>query len=422
MAKTQPKKRGLSTVAADLVKSDHVSKRERSKRTKKKATRKKAVTAPEGTAPTAGNQTAGSGQAHDIVDAMRGWASKHKYETDIVGGVLSEDTLPAVTEWLRSGIPTLDRLLGGGWAIGRISEVYGPEAAGKSAQGHLAAADATQSGGLVLHVDCERALDQARLRSSNIVADRMIYVTPNYVEQGAAMVFQFLDQIEKNPPPGPSLILWDSVPVCPSLAEWEAQIDDGKEVVAAQSRAYKKMLFKLYSRVARNRVHFMWINQERVDMTAKKKGFSGQVYKVPGPKEIKYMASQRVRCTPAFGHKRKVGTEVVGYTLRMTTEKARLTPPHRQVDWVLMFDGGPSVEWSLWEAFEICNVLKRSGGDRSQSYKVPWTNRTFTKKKWMDMMAEPDFRAKAIAAVDNLPVNTARAWKEHKDKGDSADL
>lgn len=360
-------------------------------------------------------QEEGAGQAFEIADAMRALMTKNKYRTDVVGGVLCDDNLKAVTEWLSSGIPTIDRLLGGGWAVGRFSEVYGPEAAGKSAQGHMAAADATQSGGLVLHVDCERALDRARLLNSGIVTDRLIHVTPDYIEQGAALVFEFLDQIEKNPPGGPSLILWDSVPVCPSRAEWESDVMDTKEAVAMQARAYKKMLLKVYSRVGSNRVHFMWINQERVDITARKTGFKGKTYKVPGPVEIRYMASQRVRCTKSFGALRKVGDEVVGYNLRMTTDKSRLTPPHRRVDWVLMFDEGPSALWSLWEAFDIAKVLKKPGGPTTRTFKVPWSAKTFTKEKWPAMMADPEFRAAAFAAVSEegvLPVNVARAWKE----------
>ena len=97
-------------------------------------------------------KAARKGDAESMVKAIR---KKLGTKTDSVVSVLGQglDSLSEVTEWIPSGFPDLDRVLGGGWAVGRASEVYGDEGCGKSALLHKAIRESQRLGGVAALLD-----------------------------------------------------------------------------------------------------------------------------------------------------------------------------------------------------------------------------------------------------------------------------
>lgn len=306
------------------------------------------------------------------------------------------DVLSDVTEWIPTGFPGLDYILGGGWAVGRCSEVFGPEGHGKTALGHRAIKACQDMGGHAGIFDYEVALDKAKMRQLAIDPKRLFYFSPEDLEEGWDMLWSALDYTEKNSPQYPTLYVFDSVAAAVPRAERQEE-SMSQSHVGLQARIMGKGCRRLFRRIARVRAHIMFINQERDRV-------GGNMYQeavTPGGRAVKFAASMRVRVTRVSTLSRTVKEQKIatGYLIRATTKKCRLFPPHRKTTWVLDFKYGPSPELTLLHNLIDARVLKMGGGGQ---YTAPWTDEKFTKSDWMDRMEGRVFRNQAVKAYNLL--------------------
>lgn len=306
------------------------------------------------------------------------------------------EALADVTEWIPSGFMGLDEILGGGWAVGRASEVFGDEACGKSALAHMAIKGVQSIGGIAMLLDYEAALDEGKLLQLGIDPERLIYEVPDHIEQGWDIIWATIAHLEKHKPEAPMLIVWDSIGGAIPKAELESDAD--KAHVGEVARAMSKGCRKMFKAIAKVRAHMLWISQER----AKIGGFSpfGPVKETSGGSGPKYASSQRVRCARVKTLKRK-GTKgrAMGYQIKSITKKNRLTAPEQQMEWVIDFTHGPSPELAIRQTLLDAGVVRSSGGG---SYKMKGWKQSFRKKDWMDLML--DSEARAIAEEHYLMV------------------
>lgn len=317
------------------------------------------------------------------------------------GNLLSD-----VKEWIPSGFPGLDYILGGGWAVGRASEVSGPEGSGKSALTHRALSGVQSIGGRALVLDFELALDSDKLARLDIDPNAVDVVYPHHIEEAWNVVYTALAELRRNPPKAPFLIVWDSIAAAPAKAQVELKSQED-HTVAAQARAISMGVKRMYREIAEVRAHMMWVNQERVKMNAVA---FGQQTNTPGGMELKFAASQRVRCVVV---KRLKGTTegalATGYLVKTITSKCRNFPPHRSAEWVLDFEHGPSPELTMWFVLLDAGVLVRTKG----SYTVKGVEGTFSKKGWLDFLAEPVTReAVTTIYLDIVSQGGAKAFRE----------
>ena len=307
--------------------------------------------------------------------------------------------LSEVKEWIPTMFPELDIILGGGWAVGRASEVFGKEGSGKSALAHMAIKGCQLQGGTVLYIDFEAALDPPKMAQLGIDPKRLIYCTPADVEEAWDIVWTTLDALAKNPPKHPFLIVWDSVAASVPRAELEEK-SSGDSHVALLAKSMSKGCRKMYRAIPTVRAHMMWINQERTKFGGS--SFMAQT-ETPGGKSIKYATSQRVRC--AVIKRRKENGEdkaPTGYTIMASTEKCRLYPPHRKAMWVLNFIHGPSPLLTVWHLCMEHHLIKSTGGGY---YKARWSDEKFQKKEWLKFMADDEFHDAAMEAYSALLVD-----------------
>lgn len=327
----------------------------------------------------------GNAEAMSIVAAVRKRVKGVEITTLDAASALSD-----VTEWIPSGFHGLDQILGGGWAVGRASEVFGDEGCGKTAIAHRAVLGVQQAGGFAVLLDFEAALDERKISQLGIDPSRLLYSVPEHIEQGWDIIWEVMDALTKKAPNGPVLIVWDSIGGAVPKAELEA-VSAEKSQVGEVARAMSKGCRKMFRAIAKVRAHMMWISQERHKIG----GFSpfGPVKETSGGKGPKYAASQRVRL--ARVKTLKEGKRATGYLIKAITKKNRLAPPEQSMEWVIDFKVGPSPELTLLHTLLDAGKIRVSKGNLLFK---PWGSEPFRKSDWISLLRKPKRAELAMAA------------------------
>ncbi len=328
----------------------------------------------------------------DVVQAVRKKLKQKKRDEGNIRLLSDKGVLSEVKEWIPTGLAHLDLILGGGWAVGRASEVFGPEGSGKSALSHLAIRSCQRAGGMALLLDFEVALDPDKMEQLQIDPKQLIYAMPADIEEGWDIVWATVDQLVVKPPRKPFLIVWDSIAGSVPRAELEEKSSSDAHV-ALIAKAMSKGCRKMYRKIAKVRAHMMWVNQIRDKFGGR--SFLKQT-ETPGGRAVKFAASQRVDCR-VIKRRKDAGedNDPTGYTIKTSTVKSRLFPPHRKVEWVLDFTHGPSPEMTMWHFFMEDRIIKVSGGGY---YTLPWSELKIKKREWMDLMQNDEMRTAAEQA------------------------
>lgn len=327
----------------------------------------------------------GNAEASSIVAAVRKRVKGVEITTLDASSALAD-----VTEWIPSGFHGLDQILGGGWAVGRASEVFGDEGCGKTAIAHRAILGVQQAGGFAVLLDFEAALDERKVLQLGIDPSRLLYSVPEHIEQGWDIIWEVMDALTKKAPNGPVLIVWDSIGGAVPKAELEA-VSAEKSQVGEVARAMSKGCRKMFRAIAKVRAHMMWISQERHKIG----GFSpyGPVKETSGGKGPKYAASQRVRL--ARVKTLKEGKRATGYLIKAITKKNRLAPPEQSMEWVIDFKVGPSPELTVLHTLLDAGKIRVSKGNLLFK---PWGSEPFRKSDWLSLLRKPKRAELAMAA------------------------
>lgn len=318
--------------------------------------------------------------------------------------------LSDVREWIPTGFAGLDEIFGGGWPVGRVSEVFGAEGAGKSALAHAAIVACQANGGVVFYEDFEHSLEKKTLTQLGIDPKRLIYLTPEHIEQGWDLAFAALDDLEHNPPKAPWLFVWDSFGASQAKAVFEAKSQE-ENTVGAHSRAIGNGCTKLFRRIARARAHFLVINQERTVIGGNTRSFMGPEMQTTGGKAKLYTFSLRARVARATTLKTE-GTSgaSTGYLVAVTTKKNKSAPPHQQAKFVLDFKHGPSPHLTIYQVLKDANRIRSVGAGM---YTGSWAEgRKFGKgDAWLQALAsDPELLRLATASyLDVVRAGGARA-------------
>lgn len=307
------------------------------------------------------------------------------------GAILSD-----VKEWISTGMRHLDRMMGGGWPVGRTVEVFGPEGSGKSALCQLGCVQAQKGGGEALVEDFELSFDPPKMRQLGMREEHTVYDSPDCMEDGWDEVDAFLDYLEETPPVAPCFGLWDSIAAAKSRHELEADsVED--EFVAEQARIMSRGLRRSMRKFASVRACMVFVNQEREGMS---KGSRFKELVTPGGRAAKFYCSLRLRVTVRERITR--GETVTGYLVKVQTAKCRLTPPHQTSYFVLDFKHGPSPE--LTALYLLKKTSKMRKKPKTQSYTLPGGG-TFSGNDddWVQRMREDkEFATKINAALDTI--------------------
>jgi recombination protein RecA len=241
-------------------------------------------------------------------------------------------------DFISTGIPPLDKKLGGGIIIGGVVEIIGLESSGKSTIAGMVAAEAQKRDMPVVYLDTEAATSMARLKMLGVNTETLIYVQPGCLEDVYDTIAQVLtSKIKDKSWDGPALIIWDSLAQTP--AKKEIEMEEGDEYtkeMAVRARVNSMGLRKLTMPIQNAQVTLLIVNQlrENVGQTF------GEKYSSPGGHAPKYASIQRLRLTATNTVKIDEARGITGKKIQAKTIKNKAYTPLLEVDLILNHSTG----------------------------------------------------------------------------------
>lgn len=251
-------------------------------------------------------------------------------------------------EFIPTGSLGLDAALGiGGLPRGRIVEIYGPEASGKTTLALHVAAEAQRIGGSVAFVDAEHALDSIYVGKVGVDVDELLISQPSNGEEA----LEITETLVRSS--GTDLIIIDSVAALTPKAEVDG--DMGDQHMGLQARLMSQALRKLTAQVSRTKTMIIFINQIRMKIGV----MFGSPETTTGGNALKFYSSVRLDIRRIGNIKR--GEEIVGSETRVKVVKNKVAPPFKEALFDILFGEGISRESEFIELGTKNGVIDRSG-------------------------------------------------------------
>ena len=247
-----------------------------------------------------------------------------------------------------SGSIGLDLALGiGGFPRGRVIEIYGPEASGKTTVALHAVAECQKAGGVAAFVDAEHALDVQYARRMGVDIDNLLICQPDYGEQA----LEIADMLVRSN--SVDIVVIDSVAALVPRAELEGDMGDAH--VGLQARLMSQALRKLTSTAAKSKTALVFINQLRTKVGV----MFGNPETTSGGNALKFYSSVRldVRKVSLI----KNGQDVIGQRSRIKVVKNKMAPPFREVEVDIIYGQGINREGDVLDLAAGLNIVDKSG-------------------------------------------------------------
>ena len=249
---------------------------------------------------------------------------------------------------IKTGSVGINLALGtGGYAQGRIVEIYGPEASGKTTLALHAIAECQRAGGVAAFIDAEHALDVTYARALGINVAELLFSQPTTGEEA----LEIADMLVKSG--AVNLIVVDSVAALVPKAELEGEMGDSH--VGLQARLMSQALRKLTGSLNKSDTCLLFINQIRMKIGV----MFGSPETTTGGNALKFYASQRLDVRRIASIKEK--DEVVGNRTRVRIVKNKLAAPYRTVEFDIMYGLGISYEGDLLDLAVDRDIVRKSG-------------------------------------------------------------
>jgi len=235
----------------------------------------------------------------------------------------------------------------GGFPRGRVVEVFGPEATGKTTLALHVIAEAQKLGGQAAFIDAEHALDPTYAGSVGVDVDNLLISQPDYGEQALEIAEVLVRSGAVD------VIVVDSVAALVPKAELEGEMGDAH--MGLQARLMSQALRKLTAIVARSKTCFIFVNQIREKIGI----FIGNPETTTGGRALKFYASMRIDIRRVTSLKE--GDAVVGNRVKVKIVKNKMAPPFREAQFDIIYGYGISKEGDLVDCGVDFGLLEKSG-------------------------------------------------------------
>ena len=251
------------------------------------------------------------------------------------------DSPPETKEWLSTGSTILDTIISndidaeGGIPVGKLVEISGEAASGKSLLSYMILKDCQDKGGIPVLIDTENAANEDFLRLIGLEfypEGSLVYIQVDSIEGVFKAIEDIIRRIRENDKDKLCCIVWDSV--AGTSTDAEIQGDYGDATIGLAARLIGQGLRKIIRFIGTQKVSLVFLNQVRQKIGV----FFGDDTVTPGGKAIPFFAAVRIRLYS--GGKVKAGKDVLGVGIRPKIVKNRMGPPHREADLKMYFNRG----------------------------------------------------------------------------------
>jgi len=316
---------------------------------------------------------------------------------------LSDDNPTEVTQFIPTGCKWLDGIIKrgdwGGVPVGKITEIAGLEATGKSYMAAQIAGNAQKMGIDVVYFDSENSIDPEFLANAGCDIENLLYVQATSVE----FVLETMESLLANNQ-SQMLFIWDSMALTPSVSDIESDFNP-LSTMAVKPRILSKGMAKLIQPIANTKSTLLILNQLKTNITRTPAEALTTPYFTPGGKALAYSYSLRIWLTARKGKSSyiyddkqfRIGTEV-----KAKIEKSRFGTQGRECNFKIIW-GGDDVrildQESWFEAIKGSEHLQNAGAWFTLHYKDGATDK-FQSKQWLDKLKDQKFHDRVIELLE----------------------